>query len=368
MTAKPERLPSGRYRATTYNPHAKRKGPSKTFTTFAEAYAWAKRAEADMDRAIREHGIEVTRRDNNITFAAYVASWRDTGAVSSRRTTAAHLKLAARAWPTQRLTEITPVMIRAMLQEMDEHGRAARTRALRVTALRKVFAAAMEDGYRADNPAAKVKPPKTVNDAGRHRNITEDELARIMEHMPEWTHAAILLSRDSGLRIGEICGLPWYRLDLLHARVTVSDVVQPDGTIRTTPKGVAVLTVPLTPRTVAALRTHQNRWPGSKQDQVFHNPRGYTGRTGALSPQTLRQYWNRAVKAAGLDHPAPRWHDLRHSRGHALAEAGAPIQVIQAVLRHASITTTRKYMGPVTVQEQARWMQAADEPRRLVAV
>ena len=60
-------------------------------------------------------------------------------------------------------------------------------------------------------------------------------------------HAAVYLSRDSGLRIGEVCGLPWYRLDLLHGRVTVSDVVLVDGTIRATPKGGAVYTVALTP-------------------------------------------------------------------------------------------------------------------------
>ena len=62
MTAQPEQLPSGRYHATTYNPHAKRKGPSKTFDTYAEAFAWARRTEADMDRSIREHGIDVVRR------------------------------------------------------------------------------------------------------------------------------------------------------------------------------------------------------------------------------------------------------------------------------------------------------------------
>jgi len=53
---------------------------------------------------------------------------------------------------------------------------------------------------------------------------------------------------------------------------------------------------------------------------------------------------------------APRWHDLRHSRGHTLARAGAPIQVIQAILRHQNVNTTRLYMSEVPLSEQERWM------------
>jgi len=67
-----------------------------------------------------------------------------------------------------------------------------------------------------------------------------------MENLPEWLRAAVLLSRDSGLRIGEVCGLPWHRVDLLHSRVTVSDIVLVDGTVRNTPKGGEVVTVALT--------------------------------------------------------------------------------------------------------------------------
>lgn len=361
-----EELPSGRYRAITWNRHTKRKGPTKTFDDQFDAAAWKARIELDMYRAYRSQGLAVEPPTKRITFAEYTRTWTDrTPAVSSRRTTAAHLKLAAQAWPTENIASITQSMIETMLYQMDTQGRAARTRCLRLTALRKVFAAAVIDGFRPDNPAAAVKAPRTANDASAHRNITEAELSKIMEHMPEWTHAAILLSRDAGLRIGEICGLPWYRLDLLRGRVTVSDVVQVDRTIRTTPKGLQVLTVPLSPRTVAALRAHQQRWPGGKQDRVFREPG--TGRD-LTDPQRLRVLWARARNAADLEYPQPRWHDLRHSRGHALADAGAPIQVIQSVLRHRNIVTTRKYMGAVTLDEQARWMELADNPGQLRAV
>lgn len=355
-----EELPSGRYRAITWNRHTKRKGPTKTFDDQFEAAAWKDRIELEMYTAYTNQGFEAPP-PRKITFAEYTRSWPATGAVSTRRTDAAHLKQCAKAWPTQKITDITPLMIKGMLADMDAAGLSNRTRSLRVTALRKLFNAAVEAGLRPDNPAASVRPPKNVADIAKHRPVSEDELAKIMAELPEWTHAAVLVARDSGLRIAEVCGLPWHRIDLLRARVTVSDVVQADGTIKTTPKGVAVLTVPLSKRTVAALTEHMKRWPGGKLDRVFANPSGYRRNAGKpLSPQTLRQHWNRAVRRAGIEGVPPRFHDLRHTRGHALADAGTPIHVIQRALRHASVTTTRVYMGDVTIEQMARWMEIAD--------
>lgn len=354
-----EELPSGRYRAITWNRYTKRKGRTQTFDDPHAAEAWKAREELDMYTAYRDQGFEV-QPPKSIGFAEFTKVWPATGALSTRRTDAAHLRQAAAAWPTQRITDITPLMIKGMLADMEAAGLTGRTRSLRVTALRKLFAAAVEAGYRPDNPATGVKPPRNVADIAKHRPITDDELERIMAELADWTHAAVLLSRDSGLRIGEVCGLQWRRVDLLRGRVIVADVVTVDGTIKTSPKGGTVLTVPLTKRTVAALTEHMRRWPGSTLDRVFANPSGYRRNAGKpLSPQTLRQHWNRAVRAAGIEGEHPRWHDLRHTLGHALADAGAPIQVIQGQLRHESVTTTRKYMGPVHIDVMAEWQRRA---------
>lgn len=363
-----EKLPSGRYRAITWNRFTKRKGPSETFDDPYTAEAWKAREELEMYAAYRDQGFEV-QPPKAIGFAEFTTVWPATGALSTRRTDAAHLRQAAKAWPTAKIGAITPLMIKAMLADMAAAGLSNRTISLRVTALRKLFAAAVEAGYRTDNPAATVKPPRNVADISSHRPVTEDELERIMAELADWTHAAVLISRDSGLRIGEVCGLQWQKVDLLRGRVVVADTVTVDGSIKTSPKGGAVLTVPLSKRTVAALTEHMRRWPGGKHDRVFANPNGYRRNAGKpLSPQTLRQHWHRAVRAAGIEGDHPRWHDLRHTRGHALADAGAPIHVIQAMLRHASVTTTRVYMGDVTVDQMAEWMERADAPRTLKAV
>jgi integrase len=362
-----EKLPSGRWRAVTWDPYRKRKAKTKAFDADAdrpdqapvEAEAWAARVELDIWKAYKANGIEIERKVKPITFAEYATRWSRPGPPSTRQVHRSNARALAKVWPTERIADVTPAMVRAMLFDVAEAGLSVGTRTARLTVARHIFQDAILEGLRTDDPTAGIKGPKQVKDSGRHREITEDELSRIMAKLPEWTHAAVLLSRDSGLRIGEVCGLPWHRLDLLHGRVTVSDVVLCDGSTRETPKGGTVYTVPLSTRAVAALRAHMERWPGGKRDRVFREPgKG----CDLVKPARVRALWERARAAAGIEYPLPRWHDLRHSRGHALARAGAPIQVIQAVLRHENIATTRLYMGSVPISELERWMRAADGP------
>ena len=80
----------------------------------------------------------------------------------------------------------------------------------------------------------------------------------------------------------------------------VADVVLGDGTFRDTPKNGIPAEVPLSPRTVEALRGLAERTAGRKRtDRVFR----YTGRNGTryATPTMIRRYWNEAVAAAGIE-------------------------------------------------------------------
>jgi hypothetical protein len=141
---------------TTYNPHAKRKGPSKTFDTFAEAFAWAQAEEHRMDRAVREDGIEVVRRGAPIAFAAYAATWTRGGPPSTQNNHRANARALAKVWPTQKLADISTAMVKSMLHDAEVAGLSVSTRTARLTTVRHIMqdaiaeAAALRRPHRRD--------------------------------------------------------------------------------------------------------------------------------------------------------------------------------------------------------------------------
>jgi integrase len=68
------------------------------------------------------------------------------------------------------------------------------------------------------------------------------------------------------------------------------------------------------------------------------------------------------VTVAGIDHPLPRGHDLRHTAATLAIQAGAHPKVIQAMLGHWSITVTLDRYGhlfPSLPEELAERMDVA---------
>lgn len=51
--------------------------------------------------------------------------------------------------------------------------------------------------------------------------------------------------------------------------------------------------------------------------------------------------WRKAVKDSGIRHL--RWHDLRHTFGSRLAQAGVPLNTISELMGHTSIVVTNRY-------------------------
>jgi integrase len=186
-----------------------------------------------------------------------------------------------------------------------------------------------------------------------HRVLTADEFDRALEAAPAWLRPALLLAHDAGLRLCEVCGARWQRLDLLHGIVTVSDVILHNGEERAYPKGKKSLPVPLTARTLTALRAHQKQYPGGPTDRVFIEPGTNSSR---VLNHRMQYLWNKVVVKAEIAAPRPCFHDPRHGCGHALRNAGAPIDVIQAVLRHQSIETSKICMPDVSDAEARQWL------------
>lgn len=133
----------------------------------------------------------------------------------------------------------------------------------------------------------------------------------------------------SGLRVGEACRLKIENLD--GAR----------GVIRIIGKGGGERQAALHPRLLEALRSYY-RSARPVEPWIF------TGRVGKpLDPDQARKVFKAAVREAGLTKQATP-HALRHTYATLLLEQGTDLRVIQALLGHATIRSTERYLHVAT--------------------
>jgi integrase len=148
---------------------------------------------------------------------------------------------------------------------------------------------------------------------GRVRWLTEGEAHRLLDVCPEPLRLAVEWSLLTGCRKSETYAIRWPHVDYDRGQVAI-------------PKAkTGARVVWLTEETRALLLRCPRR---NDTDLVFD-------KTNA------RKLFEAAVKAAGLTDFT--FHDLRHTAATHLRQGGAPLEVVQRVLGHASITTTQRY-------------------------
>jgi integrase len=88
--------------------------------------------------------------------------------------------------------------------------------------LSKIFTVAKKWGYFSGaNPVAGVELPELV--AVREKHILKQEqISRLMDVISEPVRTMVWLSRLTGLRIGEVLGLPWKNVDFTSAQIRVT--------------------------------------------------------------------------------------------------------------------------------------------------
>lgn len=145
----------------------------------------------------------------------------------------------------------------------------------------------------------------------------------------------VLLAAEAGLRTGEIRGLQW--TDIKDGEITIRRALDTDTGEVITPKHDKTRTVPLSDRLVDELRALARRglWVLTLPDGL---PLSYR-EGGGLYERILALY-----AAAGVSRPPKPIHCLRHTFGTELAARGVPLPVIQELMGHAMIETTRQYI------------------------
>jgi integrase len=327
------RAPSGKWQARWREPG----GPERvrTFRLKADAQAFLIGVEDSKHRGTY-HDPKAGRE----TLADFWATWRDGAARSGKpaeRTLIAYDEL----WrlyllPTlgkRPLNAITTADVQELVNGIASPWRARDAHKV----LRMLLGQAVRRGKIGRNPAGGVDLPEVR--LHEPRTLSEDELDRLVEAMPDRWRAFVLVAAFSALRFSELVALRVGRLELPRNRIRVEEKITEAGRlIHGKPKtDRSRRTVAIPEFVTFALAEHLRRYPPGPDGLVFTMARGGPIRR----PAFYRLVWSPAVKAASLE--GFRVGQLRHTGATLALDAGASPLLVAFRLGHTSTRMVEKH-------------------------
>lgn len=208
-----------------------------------------------------------------------------------------------------------------------------------VQLMNKCMNAAFEDRLIPHNPVAKLPLPRI--ERREMRFLDTDDVWLLADAIDRRYRAFVLLGAFGGLRLGEMLGLRWGRVDLLRRRVNVTEtLVDIAGAISFGPPKTkaAVRSVPL-PSFVCDELSRLATQPVDADELVFRSPDGHPVRATLFR----RRFWAPAVRQSGL---APlRIHDLRHTAVSLWVAEGANPKHVAVMAGHTSVSVVLDRYG-----------------------
>jgi integrase len=216
--------------------------------------------------------------------------------------------------------------------------------------LNRILKAAVKDRRLAFNPVREVDPPPKPVDAERRlgnakrRTFSPEEFGRFLAACPHFYRRHFVAQVGTGLRPGELLGLPPHRARPADGLIEVVEVRYDSGKFgrgyKDRPKSPAsIRQVPLPKQAAEAVAEAMVGCP--RDGRVFAGPGGNRqarrGERTALSVNNYRRVYKRVVaNTNGLDHLDLRGpHDLRHTYATWLEDAGIPSRVIDELMGHS---------------------------------
>jgi len=228
-----------------------------------------------------------------------------------------------------------------------------------IRTLRRIFNLAIEPrGYLAEgqNPFVKIKERKITDNEIRYVTVEEyHQLMNVTENM--WWKALFSVAYGSGLRRQEILYLTWLDIDFENQLIKVVAKKPTKDILDWDPKSRKNRIVPMSDET-AQLLVDMQAIALESHPYVFVSPK----RLGRIKERRKIGKWNprsELINNISRDFNIIRrkamledftLHDLRRSAITNWAQR-LPIQVVQQLAGHASITTTRKYYLAVRTED-----------------
>ena len=247
-----------------------------------------------------------------------------------------------------------PKPLLEFVRNLQRNGAKGSTQARKSAAVRSFYAFALREGLATRDIPALVDAPRPgtyLPDV-----LAADDVERILDAPPAddptgigvRDRAILELLYACGLRVSELVGLDVDRVDL------------PNQQVRVIGKGNRERRVPMGDE--ARERLHRYRtgpraeWTAKRPTEaVFVGLRGKR-----MSREAVWRLVKRWTEAAGIGERVTP-HTFRHSFATHLLEGGADLRVVQALLGHASISTTQLYTH--LTGERVREVYARAHPR-----
>ncbi len=292
----------------------------RTFDTRAEAGAWARRVEGEMDagswrdrsegdrttlaEALQRYGLEITPRKAASTAAR--EKWK-----------VAHLRAGLGKVALSRLTGQD---VADYIRARERQGAGPSTLIGELNVLGHLFVVARSAWgmpYLVNPvPLAKAARPKVPG--GRERRLVDDEEARLLAGASPELGAVIRFALATAMRRGEIADLRWEQVDLARRGLTLGSVKTKTRTARS---------VPLSPAALEVLRSIPRRIDGS----VF-----------GMSTNAMKLAWQRVMRKTGIT--GLHFHDLRHEAISRLFEdTDLDVMEIRAISGHKTLQMLARY-------------------------
>lgn len=211
---------------------------------------------------------------------------------------------------------------------------------------------AIENKYIKYNPTEACKLPKVLKP--EIKPLEPDEIRRMLQEAEKDDYCNLfIVAMFTGMRQGELLGLPWECVDFTNGIITVKQQLQcTDGLyFMETPKNGKhrmILPAPIVMDTLRKEQQKQQRektLAGEAWDNHFNLV--FTDALGKnLVRRTVVKHFKKITQRAGISDDA-RFHDLRHSFAVTSLYAGDDIKTVQANLGHATAQFTLDTYGHV---------------------
>jgi integrase len=329
------------YRARYTGPDGRRHQAPTLFIAKRDARAWLSLRHAEIVRGQWMPPEADDRPAPRLTLADYAELWfeqrdlRDRTRAHYRKILDAHIKPAPLG-PLP-LASITADDVRAWYAATLKGRPTYRSHAYGL--LRTIMGTAASDGKITANPCV-IRGAGNAKRVHKIRPATLDELAKLVDAMPEPYRVMVLLASWCALRFGELTELRRRDIDIDDGVIRVRrGVVRIKGEFVVGPpkSDAGTRDVAIPPHLLPAVRDHLVNHVEPGQDSLLFP--AING--GHLAEATLTRWYYKAREAASR--PDLRFHDLRHSGAVLAAATGATLAELMGRLGHSSPAAALRY-------------------------